>query len=209
LPKVTFFNLTEEKRANLIEALQKEFSRVPLYEASISNIIKNANIPRGSFYQYFEDKEDAYFFLLNKQLEKSNENFILCLEKCDGDLFDTMIEMYDLTLKEIAVDKNLQLLKNAFLNMTHEIERSFNKVFIAHGNLDQFQKISSLLKITNLNISNETELFHLVKIIATVTLRNLIEKLAKNVPDSEAMDNYKLEINLLKKGLYRNGEEVR
>lgn len=203
MPKVTFFNLAEEKRNNLIEALQKEFSRVPLYEASISNIIKSANIPRGSFYQYFEDKEDAYFYLLNKQLEKSNENFILCLEKCNGDLFDTMIEMYALTIKEIVIDENLHLLKNAFLNMTHEIENSFNKIFNAHGNLEQFQKIASLLNITNLNISNDKELFHLMKIIATITLRNLIEKLAVNLPDSEAMDNYKIEINLLKKGLYK------
>ncbi|MCU5751761.1 TetR/AcrR family transcriptional regulator, partial [Bacillus cereus] len=65
MPKQTFFNLEREKKELLIQAAMKEFSRVPLFEASISNIIKDAGIPRGSFYQYFEDKEDVFFFLLN------------------------------------------------------------------------------------------------------------------------------------------------
>ncbi|MEH7746974.1 TetR/AcrR family transcriptional regulator, partial [Neobacillus drentensis] len=39
MPKQTFFNLTNEKQRSLINAAKKEFSRVPLHEASISNII--------------------------------------------------------------------------------------------------------------------------------------------------------------------------
>ena len=61
MPKQTFFNLPEGKRKTLMNAAEKEFARVPLAKASISNIIKDANIPRGSFYQYFENKEDLYF----------------------------------------------------------------------------------------------------------------------------------------------------
>lgn len=114
-----------------------------------------------------------------------------------------MIEMFALTIKEISVGENRHFIRNAFLHMTHEMGTSFNKIFHAHGNLEQFQKISSLLKIDNLNISNEKELFHLVKIIATITLRNLVEKFAKNISDDEALNNYSTEINLLKKGLYK------
>ena len=62
VPKPTFLNLSKEKQELLITAAKKEFSRVPLNGASISNIIKDAGIPRGSFYQYFEDKEDIFFF---------------------------------------------------------------------------------------------------------------------------------------------------
>ena len=66
MPKLTFFNLPEMKRNKLIRAAEAEFSRVPLSQASISNIVKAAEIPRGSFYQYFENKEDAYYFLLEE-----------------------------------------------------------------------------------------------------------------------------------------------
>lgn len=62
MPKETFFHLTDEKKSRIMSAAKKEFSRVPLSEASIARIIKDAEIPRGSFYQYFEDKEDLYFY---------------------------------------------------------------------------------------------------------------------------------------------------
>lgn len=58
MPKETFLNLSEEKKKKIIKAAQNEFERVPLEQASIKNIVENAGIARGSFYQYFESKED-------------------------------------------------------------------------------------------------------------------------------------------------------
>lgn len=58
MPKETFLNLPEEKKKKIIKAAQNEFERVPLEQASIKNIVENAGIARGSFYQYFESKED-------------------------------------------------------------------------------------------------------------------------------------------------------
>ena len=54
MPKQTFLNLPQEKQQRLLNAGFEEFSRVPAMEASISNIIKLAAIPRGSFYQYLK-----------------------------------------------------------------------------------------------------------------------------------------------------------
>lgn len=201
MPKITFFNLADDKRQLLIEALEQEFSRVPLYNASISNIVKSANIPRGSFYQYFEDKEDAYFFLLKEQILRNKENFILSLQKCNGDLFDTMTELYGITVRELSKGENINFLKNVFLNMTHEIENKFNEIFHADGDIEHFKKISLLIKKDDLNVANDKELFHLMKIIITITLRNLIEKFAHNLSEKEAINNYSIEIELLKKGL--------
>ena len=60
MPKKTFYNLPEEKRNKIIEAAKEEFSRVPIHEASIKNIVENSGIARGSFYQYFDSKEDLF-----------------------------------------------------------------------------------------------------------------------------------------------------
>ena len=59
MPTNTFFHLPEEKQQRLLDAAQIEFSRHSLQEASIANIVKLAEIPRGSFYQYFENKNDC------------------------------------------------------------------------------------------------------------------------------------------------------
>ena len=42
----------------IIKAAKKEFERVPFEQTSIKNIVEDAEIARGSFYQYFESKED-------------------------------------------------------------------------------------------------------------------------------------------------------
>ena len=56
MPSNTFFRLPEEKRQRLLDAAWEEFSRVSFADASINQIIRAANISRGSFYQYFTDK---------------------------------------------------------------------------------------------------------------------------------------------------------
>ena len=53
-----------EKKEKIIKAAQKEFERVPIEEASIKNIVEDAEIARGSFYQYFESKEDLLRFYI-------------------------------------------------------------------------------------------------------------------------------------------------
>ena len=200
MPKITFINLPEEKKQTLIAAMRKEFSRVPLYDASISNIVKSANIPRGSFYQYFEDKEDAFFFLLNDLVIHIRNNFFVLLKKYDGDLFPTMIEFYQLIIME---EEDVHFLKNAFLNMTYKIELSFLKIFRGQEHSASLCDFLSNLNTNNLNISNQKELFHLLQIVFTITLRNVVEKFAKDLSNQEALANYKMEMNLLKSGLIR------
>jgi len=66
MPKETFKNLPIEKQNTLFDACVKEFSTYPYSQASINQIIKHANISRGSFYQYFNDKWDAYEMMLQR-----------------------------------------------------------------------------------------------------------------------------------------------
>ena len=64
MPSSTFLNLPAEKQEKLLEAATREFTRRPFNEASINQIIKDAGIPRGSFYMYFTDKEDLFRYLV-------------------------------------------------------------------------------------------------------------------------------------------------
>lgn len=200
LPKLTFFNLPENKRETLINAAKKEFSRVPLYDASIANIVKAADIPRGSFYQYFEDKEDAYFYLLNELAKKEKGQFVSRLHHNEGDIFQTVIDYFQWVLKE---EDHLQFMKNALLNMTHKIENTFARIFSDNEMNKNFQEFSSLINKNNLNITNDQELFHVMQIIKAVTFRNLIDKFARDWTNEAAINYFTIEINLLKKGLVR------
>ena len=65
MPKQTFLNLPAEKRERFIEIAIEEFAENDFQTASISRIVAEAGIAKGSFYQYFENKEDLYIHLLD------------------------------------------------------------------------------------------------------------------------------------------------
>lgn len=68
MPSSTFLNLPAPKKARVEQALLDEFSRAPLSQAQVSNIVAQAQIARGAFYRYFDDLNDAYRYLLCQAL---------------------------------------------------------------------------------------------------------------------------------------------
>jgi len=65
MPKQTFLNLPEEKRDVIINVAIDEFVEYGLENASTNRIVANSGISKGSFYQYFEDKQDVFMYLLS------------------------------------------------------------------------------------------------------------------------------------------------
>ena len=69
MPKETFFNLPDEKRDLIISSAIDEFSKASYNAASVNRICRKANIPKGSFYQYFTDKLDLYVYIMKLAIE--------------------------------------------------------------------------------------------------------------------------------------------
>lgn len=68
MPKRTFFNLPEEKRRRILDCAVDEFAEHGYDMASISRMVAAAGIAKGSFYQYFEDKEDLYGYVIDSEI---------------------------------------------------------------------------------------------------------------------------------------------
>ena len=66
MPKDTFHRLKDEKKQRIFQAAVQEFSSHSFSEASLNRIVKAANIPWGSFYQYFHDKDDLFSYLIER-----------------------------------------------------------------------------------------------------------------------------------------------
>jgi TetR/AcrR family transcriptional regulator len=77
MPKETFFNLPTEKREHITNIAIEEFGNNEYADVSISRIVARAGIAKGSFYQYFADKEDLYSHLLDLIIQKKWEMFSL------------------------------------------------------------------------------------------------------------------------------------
>ncbi|MDR1766666.1 MAG: TetR/AcrR family transcriptional regulator [Lachnospiraceae bacterium] len=70
MPKQTFFNLAPGKRAAIAGAALAEFAHYGYDGSNINRIVAASRIAKGSFYQYFEDKKDLYFHLVDAMVEK-------------------------------------------------------------------------------------------------------------------------------------------
>ena len=75
MPKQTFLNLPLEKRETIMNAAIEEFAENGLENASTNRIVKNSGIAKGSFYQYFEDKQDVFMHMLDVIEQKEMEFF--------------------------------------------------------------------------------------------------------------------------------------
>lgn len=99
MPKQTYYNLDKDKKDRLIEACLEEFSHYTFTDASINRIIKNCDISRGSFYQYFENKEDCYMEILGMIAQEKYELFKDVVNDESQSVFDDYLNM----LKQVRI----------------------------------------------------------------------------------------------------------
>jgi len=60
-----FYRLEKEKQERIINAALKEFARNGYEKASTNEIVKEAEIAKGSLFSYFNNKKELYLFLLD------------------------------------------------------------------------------------------------------------------------------------------------
>lgn len=120
MPKSTFLKLKEEKREKITEAALKEFSENSFNVASINQIVKDSDIAKGSFYQYFEDKEDLYNYILEICLGKKEEYLSEVLKENEyNEFYDVLKSLF---LRTITFKKN----NNREFNIIDKCGRELN-----------------------------------------------------------------------------------
>lgn len=112
MPTRTFLNLPKEKRIRILRAAKKEFSRVPLEKAVIANIVKEAKIPRGSFYQYFDNVEDLFFHLIHYMYGIDKKKFAKYLKEADNDVYEALKMKFSNTIDKLTIEENRQFRLN-------------------------------------------------------------------------------------------------
>lgn len=105
----TFLRLPEEKRSRILNAAWEEFTRVSFADASINQIVRRAGIARGSFYQYFKDKEALVAYLLEEAWNYLAEGYCEMLRDLHGDIFALQPACYDRFIAQCSADCDIVL----------------------------------------------------------------------------------------------------
>ncbi|HBC96807.1 MAG TPA: TetR/AcrR family transcriptional regulator [Clostridium sp.] len=89
MPKKTFFNLEEKKQDKIIRSAISEFTKYGFERAKMDTIAKNANVSKGSMYQYFDNKEELFLFSVKWSIDLFYKRYGRYLNlKKDMNIFD-------------------------------------------------------------------------------------------------------------------------
>ena len=110
MPKQTFFNLNADKRKRIEDAATKEFAEYGFHGARLNNIVQNAGIAKGSFYQYFEDLDDLFLHLIKTHIVlKLNAIQELLDQNNDADLFTKFAKIQKTGMLYLVLNVQLNL----------------------------------------------------------------------------------------------------
>ena len=203
MPTQRFFKLKEEKRRLILEAAAHEFSRVPYSAASINQIIKEADISRGSFYTYFEDKQDLLKWLIYAQAEQHFNNYIERLRENGGDLWDML---------ENVFDRGMDLMERAgLINIFQNLIKSAKFMEIFRGDPESDPQVcrenQRFMKLLYENIDQDKEpisreaLNELIEMHMVVFMMSLKRFFRDGEKREEASAYYKRHIHMLHYGI--------
>jgi AcrR family transcriptional regulator len=116
MPKETFFNLAKDKQNRILDISLDEFYTHGYEKASISRMVEKAGIAKGSFYQYFEGKEDLFRLIVDaarkKQLALLNQ---LRQEKEDLPFFELLELLFKGSLVFMKENPQLSMVIDRFM----------------------------------------------------------------------------------------------
>ncbi len=202
MPTNTFFNLSEEKKNKILKAANKEFARVPLEQASIKNIVEDAEIARGSFYQYFEDKQDLFEYLMTLKIGNMQKNLFDMIERENGNIINIFINIYDHLIQVGKVRKNNKFFRQIFENVKTSDNLMLIKKDVTKNKIEQtlYELYSKNKDI--LNVKNEEEFKLVIEMLFAITRRRIVASFKCNDLD-EARKDFLKEIEFLKNGIQK------
>lgn len=201
MPKDTFIKLPLEKKEKVIKAAKKEFARVPFEKVSIQNMVEDAGIARGSFYQYFESKEDLLYCIMQEHTDEIYKRTEKTLIDTNGDIFAVFIQMYDDFVYECFDKEDIKLMKNIFDN----IRTSDDTIFIKNMKLIKSKNIEDYYDLVNkemLKIDNMKDFEIIVKMLIVITRKALASHF-KYESKEQSRECYLKQIEFLKYGMLR------
>ena len=204
MPKETFLKLSKEKQQKVINAAKKEFARAPIENVSIKNIVQDADIARGSFYQYFESKEDLLIYILRENSEKLNTKLKDKVKETNGDIFKLYIFLYDSMIEEFTNNPDQELFKQIFINLKSSDENVFDLVRKTKPQdiIEYYEQIDK----NNLKIENHEDLVIICDMLNVITRRALIKNF-KNKSKEDCRKMFLKEIEYLKYGIEKKEEK--
>lgn len=198
--KKTFYNLPYEKRKRITDAVIKEFMERPNEKVSINRIIKTAEISRGSFYQYFDDKVDLIEIITKTMFEESSNKAKEILKLSCGDLFVMYIKMFDYFGDYSSQKQTMKIMRNIVdsfkANDDLVSEYLKNRFNIALSN----NEIYLMVDRQNLKFQDNESVKCLIEILTQVLKNAIFDVFVASSDREEVRERLIKKIDIIKQG---------
>lgn len=198
--KKTFYNLPDEKRQRIIDAILSEFARSTSDKININRIIKAANISRGSFYQYFDDKVDLVEVLVKTFFDISLEGANTAISESNGDIFFTYEKMFEIITDFAKDEKQKIVLRNLIRNI------KVNDNLISDYMLYRFKGFAELIDVSksfnrsNLKYQSDYDVECLSQILTQVLKNAIFNVFVIGKPCENVKKDYCRKLEIIKLG---------
>ena len=197
--KQTFYNLPETKRERIYQAIKTEFDRVPLDKISINSIIKEANISRGSFYQYFDDKGDLYDIFADRIMDSIKECFTNTLVKYKGDLFATMEEVMSQHFTKVSQPKAKSQMQKFVPGVSVNAKSILDR--ICERSITYFNELIPNIDTRKFSFDNSPEDIRILfEMLMSISKNAIFDVLFMDIDTDEAINILNKKLKIIKNG---------
>ena len=197
MPKKEFFNLDAKKQETVLNAARKEFTSMLYEDASINMIVKEANISRGSFYCYFENKKDVYMYVMRLEIMRIVDNLVIAKNKKKISLFDACLKLYDQVVEYYNADANRELMRNILCNMRIE----FEKDAIGITPQELVAAIKSRVSLDGINYKSDEEIFSVAGMVIHFIVEAVFLTVFKNIDSDLVRKELQFRLKIIEKGV--------
>ncbi|MEY8444658.1 TetR/AcrR family transcriptional regulator [Enterococcus ratti] len=198
MPKTTFINLPSLKKQRILEVLLKNFSKRPISQVKVADIVEDMAMSRGAFYKYFDDLEDAYTYAIHYYSLQIHQDLLQYIHKSKQDFFRG-IENYLAWCSTLDTKNNYWCILQ-FLTQSNDFSRHKR---MASSKSEEIHEWFNLLKINHFSIKDSEEALSFLYFIMDLVITSLTDCIANAWTTKQLLHDYHYKVKWLQVGLKR------
>ena len=196
----SFYNLKDKKKDSILHAVSSCLRKTSYDNLSVNDIVIEADISRGSFYNYFVDKNDAIVTLVESKLKKYFDKYVEAIKDSNNDLFKGTKKLY-YEIKDILEDEiNITIMRNMkfFMEIISQALHSNNH----KKNIKDFA--DWLLANTNEGktvLKQKSKMLNVIDMILTLIMESIFIQIQMKADHEMNVNNFDFKLDIIKNGI--------
>ncbi len=198
MPTENFKRLKTDRKNAILKAATREFATREYAEVSVRDIAERADISRGSFYLYFNDKEDCFLAVIDAYKSRI-ENDLLNIYKKATSIQDVVLQIFDYFTHLSSFEHGLfEKISN---NLSNEVQDMILSALERFGGTIN-EHLEETLRNKNIEITSEVrEQINLRReIIFSILLASIVEMTIGRISLDETRANLIKKLDIIIEG---------